>query len=55
MSKFNIMFNKYFFLLLLISNLTQAQETIQTDRPDQTEASSTVSKGSLQIESGILL
>lgn len=30
-------------------------QTIITDRPDQTESSSTVEKGSLQIETGILL
>ncbi|MFH4963703.1 transporter [Gaetbulibacter sp. M235] len=30
-------------------------QTMVTDRPDQTESSSTVNKGSLQIESGILL
>ncbi|MBT6440320.1 MAG: transporter [Flavobacteriales bacterium] len=40
--------------LLLITGKLCAQQII-TDRPDQTEASSTVSKGSLQIESGILL
>lgn len=30
-------------------------QTIVTDRPDQTESSSTVGKGNLQIESGILI
>ncbi|SFZ89895.1 Putative MetA-pathway of phenol degradation [Flaviramulus basaltis] len=41
-----------FFLVTYFSGNTQ---TIITDRPDQTESSSTVNKGSLQIESGILL
>ncbi len=40
--------------MLAFSILHQAQ-TIITDRPDQTEASSTVPQGSLQIESGIFL
>ena len=40
--------------MFLITGKLCAQQII-TDRPDQTEASSTVSKGSLQIESGILL
>lgn len=52
MSKFNIMFNKYLFFILLFSNLTQAQETIQTDRPDQTETPAIVPKNKLQIETG---
>jgi len=45
------------FLLSILStgvNLTQAQ-VINTDRPDQTESSSTVPARSLQIESGILV
>lgn len=41
-----------FFLATYFSGNTQ---TIITDRPDQTESSSTINKGSLQIESGILL
>lgn len=39
--------------LLFIGNLFS--QTIITDRPDQTESSSTIEKGSLQIESGALL
>lgn len=45
------------FLLSILSagvNLTQAQ-VINTDRPDQTESSSTVPARSLQIESGMLV
>jgi outer membrane putative beta-barrel porin/alpha-amylase len=41
-------------IILMVSYSIQAQELI-TDRPDQTESSSTVPKGSLQIESGVLL
>ena len=37
----------------IFSNKLNAQ--IVTDRPDQTESSSTVPKGSLQLESGILI
>jgi hypothetical protein len=40
--------------LLIASTLVSAQ-TIITDRPDQTESSSTVPKGSLQIETGVLI
>jgi hypothetical protein len=35
--------------------LSVTAQTIVTDRPDQTESSSTVEKGALQIESGILI
>lgn len=35
-------------------NFTICAQTIVTDRPDQTESSSTVPKGSLQIETGVL-
>ena len=47
--------NKYLFTLVLVlfGYLATAQ-TIITDRPDQTESSSTIGKGELQIESGIL-
>lgn len=47
--------NKYLFtlVLVLLGYLATAQ-TIITDRPDQTESSSTIGKGELQIESGIL-
>ena len=41
------------FLIILSSLMSMAQ--IVTDRPDQTEASSTVGLGNLQIESGILI
>ncbi|NOR75995.1 MAG: hypothetical protein GQ525_12665 [Draconibacterium sp.] len=40
--------------LILFIGKVNAQQII-TDRPDQTESSSTVPKGSLQIESGLLL
>lgn len=40
--------------LILFVNTIYAQKIV-TDRPDQTESSSVVSKGSLQIESGLLL
>lgn len=43
-----------FLVLITIGKLSFAQ-TIITDRPDQTESSSTVDKGSLQLESGVLL
>jgi len=43
-----------FFAFLLIS-LSVFSQTIITDRPDQTESSSTVDLGSLQIETGILI
>jgi len=39
---------------MLITNSIYSQKII-TDRPDQTESSSTVPKGTLQIESGLLL
>lgn len=42
------------FCILLFSFSTQAQ-TIDTDRPDQTESSACVEKGIFQIESGMLL
>lgn len=40
--------------LFLMFQSAQAQ-SIVTDRPDQTEASSTIKKGDLQVESGLLL
>ncbi|MGM5469249.1 transporter [Flavobacteriaceae bacterium LMO-SS05] len=40
--------------LLIVQGSTMAQ-SIVTDRPDQTESSSTVTKGSLQIEAGFLV
>lgn len=46
---------KYFLIIaILIAGKLNAQQII-TDRPDQTESSSTVPKGSLQIESGLLI
>lgn len=39
---------------MLMVNFTISSQTIVTDRPDQTESSSTVPKGSLQIETGVL-
>ena len=48
--------NKYIltFAFVMIGYLANAQ-TIVTDRPDQTESSSTVPKGSFQIETGVLV
>jgi hypothetical protein len=47
--------NKYWLAIVLIcfGYVTNAQ-TIVTDRPDQTESSTTVPSGSFQIESGVL-
>ena len=42
------------FISFLILNITTTAQTIITDRPDQTESSSTIPKGSLQIEAGFL-
>lgn len=48
---------KYFFLIVIIFMVTVSTSYAQiiTDRPDQTESSSSIDKGSLQIESGIML
>lgn len=47
---------KYLFIVfLLLFQIHLTGQTIITDRPDQTESSSTIEKGSLQIESGLLL
>lgn len=43
-----------FLLLSLVSTQLFSQEKIITDRPDQTESSSTISKRSLQIEMGAI-
>ncbi len=43
------------FLLLCVCHHRSLAQQIVTDRPDQTEASSTIPKGSFQIESGILV
>ena len=46
----------HIFLILIFFILTNSfSQTITTDRPDQTESSSTVIAGSLQIESGVLV
>ena len=42
-------------IVLFVTNFTMTAQKIVTDRPDQTESSSTIAKGSLQIESGMLL
>jgi hypothetical protein len=42
-------------IIFLIVNTIVYGQTIITDRPDQTESSSTIPKGSLQIEAGFLL
>ncbi|RLD30105.1 MAG: hypothetical protein DRI75_00950 [Bacteroidetes bacterium] len=42
------------FVMLLLINLSINAQAIITDRPDQTESSSTVPKGSFQIETGVL-
>ncbi|MFK5879792.1 MAG: transporter [Flavobacteriaceae bacterium] len=41
-------------LVILIISITTFSQQIITDRPDQTESSSTIPKGSLQIEMGIV-
>ena len=46
---------KAFITILLITIFGQINAQIITDRPDQTESSSSVGKGNLQIESGILV
>ena len=47
--------NKYLLTIAFaMFNYLAFSQTIVTDRPDQTESSSTVGKGELQIESGIL-
>ena len=42
------------FLVLFMSSLFLGAQTISTDRPDQTEGSTSVPQGSLQIEAGFL-
>ena len=46
---------KYLFILILLFAGELAAQSIITDRPDQTESSSTVGLGNLQIESGFLI
>ncbi len=50
---YNIM--QYIYILLFVCFVQVAHTQIVTDRPDQTESSSTVKSGDLQIESGLLL
>jgi len=47
--------NSFRIIFLLCCSITLAAQEIITDRPDQTESSSTIRKGNLQIESGLLL
>jgi hypothetical protein len=46
--------NVVILILILSGSVGQAQQII-TDRPDQTESSATIPKGSFQIEAGVLL
>lgn len=58
MTKLNILKSAYkttILLLLILSIGRLSAQTIITDRPDQTESSSTIEKGSIQIESGVLI
>ncbi len=51
-----MIFNKYNLLIILCFFIIRnAQAQITTDRPDQTESSSTVGIGNLQIEGGLLI
>lgn len=45
---------QFFTLLFIFTSITFSAQDIITDRPDQTEASSTIPKNSFQIEMGIL-
>ena len=45
---------KYIIIFALFSYIGSYGQSIITDRPDQTESSSTIPKGNIQIESGIL-
>ena len=46
---------KFFSLLLIIIGLQDVNSQITTDRPDQTESSSALNIGQIQIETGISL
>lgn len=46
---------RLFVMLILVLSIGQIEAQIITDRPDQTESSSTVGSGNLQIESGFLI
>ncbi len=48
-------FKQLLLSLFMLANCTIYGQELITDRPDQTESSSTVVKGSLQIESGLYL
>ena len=48
-------YHRILLLVLLLSGSTNYGQELITDRPDQTESSSTVPKRSLQIESGFLV
>jgi len=50
-----MIFKRFFFISFFVVSFFSHGQRIITDRPDQTESSSTVPKKSLQIESGILL
>jgi hypothetical protein len=45
----------FIFTSILVLSIGQIKAQIVTDRPDQTEGSSTVGKGNLQIEAGLLI
>jgi hypothetical protein len=45
----------FIFTSILVLSIGQIKAQIVTDRPDQTESSSTVGKGNLQIEAGLLI
>ena len=47
--------NSFRIIFLLCCSITLVAQEIITDRPDQTESSSTIQKENLQIESGLLL
>ena len=49
------MIKKVFYIAIFVISGDLNAQTMITDRPDQTESSSSVNKGSLQIETGFLL
>lgn len=49
------MIKKVFYIAIFVASGGLNAQTMITDRPDQTESSSSVKKGSLQIETGFLL
>ena len=46
---------KHISIIMILCCLNLNAQTIITDRPDQTESSSTIQQGSVQIESGVLI